>query len=184
MRQLYPEDHPKTHAQRAVALARAINQIVFLLGVLLCVILVVEASGKATLSEEFLLYSAIASYGLYLLSAATLTISIANATTASSAFSYLAAMLPSVLLISWLPITVAWPQALAPGTSWAVKLIACIANDAAFCYASAWVLVWLSKRLARLTWLRWLTLSTTAIVLPLAFWVIQVVLVQNSRGSM
>jgi hypothetical protein len=87
----------------------SVNLILFIAGVIAIVTLVALTAGKATLSEEFLLYTAVISYGLYLVASASLTFSLSSGSRHSWATSYLVSMFPFVLLTSWLPITAAWP---------------------------------------------------------------------------
>jgi hypothetical protein len=138
------------------------------------------AARKPTLGEDFLLYAAVISYALYFASSLSLSASI-NASRVAWVANYAAAMIPSVLLTSWPPITAAWPEALPAVVPSGAKLIGCLINNFAFCYASAWALLGVS-RIVRTAWLMRAVVSITAIILPVAFWAAQIVLVEHIRG--
>jgi hypothetical protein len=125
-------------------------------------------------SETSLLYAALVSYVTYVLSSAALGFSIPIRPTATWASAYLFAMLPAVLLTSWMPITASWAFDLPPNIPRSFAAVACVFSNVAFCYASAWILLWLRKISRRHSLGMQIVLTATAIAMPVAFWFGQV----------
>jgi hypothetical protein len=168
-------------AKNIVGPFRTIHVAVFALG-LIAIIALVLAAGQISDSESFLLLAALVSYTVYVISSATLALSVAGAPKWSWAGTYLVAMLPSVLLTSWLPITAAWPADLSSTVPWSVKAIASALSNAAICYGTALVLVWLAKLLARQDGWSRAALFAAAIILPVALWIAEVKVALLSKG--
>jgi hypothetical protein len=158
-----------------------IHLVVFTVGLIAIGALFV-AEVKISDSESFLLLAALVSYCVYVMSSATLALSLTSAGKSTRAASYLFAMLPSVLLTSWMPITTSWPTDLAATIPWRIKATACVLSNVMLCYVTGLFLVWLAGVLsARGAWQR-AAVFAAAIVLPIAFWVAQVEFVLHSKG--
>jgi hypothetical protein len=143
--------------------------IVFFSGIAAVVaVFLISASGRD--SETSLLYIALVSYVTYLLSSAAVSFSITTRPRKTWAATYLLAMLPVVLLTSWPPITASWTFDLPTSIPRAFVAAAGVLSNIAFCYASAWILLWLRGRSDRRSRGMQIVLTATAIVMPIAFW--------------
>jgi hypothetical protein len=168
--------------KKIVGAFRPIPVAVFALG-LIALIALSLAAGTVKDSESFLLLAALVAYTVYVISSTALALSITGEPKWSWAGVYLAAMLPSVLLISWQPVTAAsWPTNLPLGVPWPIKAMAAGLTNAALCYTTALLLLWIATLLAKKGGWRRVVLFATAIILPVGFWMIEVELTLLSRG--
>lgn len=145
-------------------------QIIVLLSGISAIAAVFVVSTTIRDSETSLLYAALASYIAYALSSAALSFSITTRPRPGWAATYLFSMLPVVLLTSWMPITACWAFDLPTDVPRAIAATACVFSNVAFCYASAWVLLWLRKLSDRQSSGMQVILAAAAILMPVTFW--------------
>jgi hypothetical protein len=146
-------------------------QIVFGFGVLCLLTLLLFLLRKTTIAAEVLLYFSIAAYFFYLLSSASLAqLNIYRSPWSWTKVSF-ALLLPATLIISWLPITVAWPAALLT-LSPTLRQFACCLNNISLSYMLAWALYGAFTRLvpARTRLISY----TFAVIIPVLIWSIEV----------
>jgi hypothetical protein len=159
-----------------------VRRAVFLTGFALGVGLAFAAR-EATDSESFLLLAASLSYSLYVLSSASIAISVNHSPSRTWALSYLVSMLPVVVLTSWLPITTAPYQTMLPsGIPWTVNAVASFVTGAALCYGTAWILVWLYNLLAARPLVMRVAVIGASIFVPISLWAAEALLAFYASG--
>jgi hypothetical protein len=161
------QDSLKQRSHRAI-------QVVVLSSGIAAIATVFAVSMTVRDSETSLSYGALVSYVTYALSSAILGFSIPIRPWATWPASYLFAMLPAVLLTSWMPITASWASDLPANIPRSFAAAACVISNVVFCYASAWILLWLRKISNRQSLGMQIALIATAIATPVAFWFGQV----------
>ncbi len=161
---------------------RTVEVIVFTIGISAIGALAAVIHSAQSLDESSILYAAVAIYVVYVGSSLTLASNMTATETPHWTTQYTVSMLPVALLTSWPPIAVVGLDPFPLGLPFGIRLLVDVLSSVLTAYASAWILLWLSRRLWSQHLIMRGAVCSAAVVVPVAFWLMTTLLIWRARS--